>query len=253
MPTSLQVPHDLHKAVSVSDWLDFSFQYGKNESNPKEAGCRGRPKKNQKGVQAQTRKVPTPKKALTPKPVSGEVVEEKQAATQVYTEALVHAAVEAPYPWCDGEDKGGSVHRLEEVGQSPKLSPTQQLAQMATEAGPSMSAEGEPARRKLQTYSGGKAPRKEFLKAGVLKMPLKYWQGIVVPQWDLAIPEEHRTPHMQVPLFTCSLQDRPRNLEDTICMLPGAHYNGPAGSCRSLFSEHHGRWQPPCMIHMWSA
>ena len=67
---------------------------------------------------------------------------------------------------------------LEEVGQSPLSLPTQQLAQMATEAGPSASGE-EPAQRKLCPTIGGKAPRKEFLKAGKVKKTRKYWPGTV--------------------------------------------------------------------------
>ena len=60
----------------------------------------------------------------------------------------------------------GEAERLGEVGRSPESSPTQQLAQMAAEAGPSMSGGEEPARRKLQPTVGGEAPQKEFLKAG---------------------------------------------------------------------------------------
>ena len=67
---------------------------------------------------------------------------------------------------------------LEEVGQSPLSSPTQQLAQMAVEAGPSALGE-EPAKRKLCPTMGGKAPQKEFLKAGHVKNPRKYWPGTV--------------------------------------------------------------------------
>ena len=68
---------------------------------------------------------------------------------------------------------------LEEVGRSPQLSPTQQLAQMAAEAGPSMSDGEEPARKKLHPTVGGKASRKEFLTAGKLKKPQRYQPGIM--------------------------------------------------------------------------
>ena len=67
---------------------------------------------------------------------------------------------------------------LEEVGQSPSSLPTQQLAQMAAEAGPSASGE-EPAQRKLCPTIRGKAPQKEFLKAGKVKKTRKYWPGTV--------------------------------------------------------------------------
>ena len=65
------------------------------------------------------------------------------------------------------------VSRLEVVGQSLSSLPTQQLAQMAAEAGPSTLGE-EPAHRKLCPTIGGKAPQKEFLKAGKVKKPRKY-------------------------------------------------------------------------------
>ena len=70
---------------------------------------------------------------------------------------------------------------LEEVGQSPSSLPTQQLAQMAVEAGPSALGE-EPAKRKLCPTMGGKAPWKEFLKAGHVKKPRKYQPGTVALQ-----------------------------------------------------------------------
>ena len=72
---------------------------------------------------------------------------------------------------------------LEDVGRSPLSSPTQQLAQMAAEAGPSASGE-EPAKRKLHPTMGGKAPQKEFLKAGHVKKTRKYWSGTVA-LWDI--------------------------------------------------------------------
>ena len=58
------------------------------------------------------------------------------------------------------------------------LSLTQQLAQMAAEARPSALGE-EPAQRKLHPTIGGKAPQKEFLKAGKVKKTRKYWPGTV--------------------------------------------------------------------------
>ena len=70
---------------------------------------------------------------------------------------------------------------LEEVGRSPSLLPTQQLAQMAAEAGPSVLGE-EPVKRKLCSTVGGKAPQKEFLKAGKVKKTRKYWPGAVALQ-----------------------------------------------------------------------
>ena len=54
---------------------------------------------------------------------------------------------------------------LEEVGWLPSLLLTQQLDQMAAEAGPSVSGE-EPAERKLCPTVGGKAPRRSSSRLG---------------------------------------------------------------------------------------
>ena len=74
------------------------------------------------------------------------------------------------------------VGQLEGVGRSPLSSPTRQLAQMAAEARPSMLGREETVRRKFQPTVGGKACQKEFLQAGQLKKPRKYWPGTVALQ-----------------------------------------------------------------------
>ena len=71
------------------------------------------------------------------------------------------------------------ARKLEEVGQSLESSSTRQVAQMAAEVGPLMSAGEEPARKKLQWTVGGKAPRKEIVETGMVKRSQKYWPGIV--------------------------------------------------------------------------
>ena len=73
------------------------------------------------------------------------------------------------------------ARQLEEVGWSLSSLPTQQLAQMGAEAGPSVLGE-EPVKRKLHPTVGGKAPKKEFLKAGKVKKTRKYQPGTVAPQ-----------------------------------------------------------------------
>ena len=70
---------------------------------------------------------------------------------------------------------------LEDVERSPSLLPTQQLAQMAAEAGPSALGE-EPVWRKLQPTVGGKVPQKEFLQTDKVKKTRKYWPGTVALQ-----------------------------------------------------------------------
>ena len=52
---------------------------------------------------------------------------------------------------------------------------------MAVEARPSALGE-EPVKRKLYPTMGGKAPQKEFLKAGHVKKTRKYWPGTVALQ-----------------------------------------------------------------------
>ena len=71
------------------------------------------------------------------------------------------------------------TEKLGEVGRSPESLPTWQLAQMAAEAGPSMLGGEEPAQRKIRLAVGGKAPWKEFLKAGKVKKPKRYQLGMV--------------------------------------------------------------------------
>ena len=68
------------------------------------------------------------------------------------------------------------ARKLEEVRRLSESSPTQQ---MAAESGPSMMGGEELARKKLQLIVGGKAPKKEFLKARKLKRPWRYQPGIV--------------------------------------------------------------------------
>ena len=65
------------------------------------------------------------------------------------------------------------------VGESPSSLSTQQLVQMAAEAGPSKMGREEPAHKKLRPTVGGKAPQKEFLWVGQVKKPRRYQPGTV--------------------------------------------------------------------------
>ena len=75
----------------------------------------------------------------------------------------------------EAERQVEEARQLEDVGRSPPSLLTQQLAQMAVEAGPSVLGE-EPVKRKFFPTVGGKAPQKEFLKAGKVKKTRKYQQ-----------------------------------------------------------------------------
>ena len=79
---------------------------------------------------------------------------------------------------------------LEEVGQSLSSLPTRQLGQMAVEARPSALGE-EPAKRKLCPTVGGKAPWKEFFKAGHVKKTQEVLACHSCPLRDLAVSKEH--------------------------------------------------------------
>ena len=73
------------------------------------------------------------------------------------------------------------ARQLEELGRSPLLSPTQQLAQMAVEAWPSVLGE-EPAKRKLHPTMGGKAPPEGIPQGWESKEDQKYWPSTVALQ-----------------------------------------------------------------------
>ena len=126
--------------------------------------------------------------AHTVPPASVEASMSVEAPASV--EPLVHTTEEAP-PIPGEVERRVEVRRLEEVGRSLELSPTQQLAQIATEAGPSMLGWEELARKKLQLIMGGKAPRKEFLKARKLKEALEVPARNSGSLQDLPVSEEY--------------------------------------------------------------
>ena len=156
LTNSKQMSHDSCEASLVSDWL-VSFNFS----------------------MARTKKMPQ--------------MGEGRKALQVKTWAEVQAApvkppvpAEPPVPDVEATPTPGEIERrrmesekLEEAERSLESSPTQQLAQMAVETGPSTSGGEEPAKRKLQLTMGGKAPQKEFLKARKVKKSQRYWLGTV--------------------------------------------------------------------------
>ena len=87
-------------------------------------------------------------------------------------------AQETPLDQDEMRRRVAEAEQLEEAGRSPQSLPSQQLAQMAAKAGPSMSGGDKPTRKKLHPTMGGKAPRKEFLTAGKLKRPKSTNQGL---------------------------------------------------------------------------
>ena len=136
------------------------------------------------------------------------------------------------------------ARQLEEVGQSPSSSPTQQLAQMAAEARPSALGE-EPAARKLCPTMGGKAPQKEFLKAGKVKKPRKYWPGTVA-LWEIQQFQKSTELLIWKLPFSRLVHEIAQAVGKTNCALPGECHYMLAGGCRSIFGVSHGRCQPLC-------
>ena len=132
---------------------------------------------------------------------------------------------------------------LEQVGRSQELLPTQQLAQMAAEAGLSMLDGDEPAQKKLWPTMGGKAPWKEFLQATLLKKAPKVPTGDSGSSWDLPVPKEHRAVYLQKALLTASSWNSPRGRQ-IWPVLPGACHLVSAGSCGGIFGWAHGRCKP---------
>ena len=149
-----------HNSHLCSDWLILflaKFQYGENQSYALQGweGCR-RKVRMRVEVHAQSQPQRPPMPVDPPALMQGIPPDQDKMKRRV---------VEAEW--------------LEEVGRLPQSLPTQKLAQMAGEAGPSTSGGEEPARKKLHPTVGRKAPRKEFWKAGVIKKTWKYQLGTV--------------------------------------------------------------------------
>ena len=96
------------------------------------------------------------------------------------------------------------IAQAEWLGRLPQSLLTQQLAQMAAEAGPSMLGGEEPAMKKLQPTVGGKTPQKKFLKAGKVKKTWKYQWETVALQEICWFQKEHQVPHSETPLLAVS-------------------------------------------------
>ena len=142
-----------HDSNLCSDWLVLflsKLQHGENQSYTHK-GEKDVRRKVMEGVHAQSQpqRPPTPVDPQTP-------------------------VQETPLDQDKMKRRVAEAEQLDEVGRSPQLLPTQQLAQMAVEARPSTLGVKEPARKKLHPTVGGKAPRKEFQKAGVIKKTQKY-------------------------------------------------------------------------------
>ena len=95
------------------------------------------------------------------------------------TSAPPTPAKEAPPQVKDIMQWIAEAEQLDRVGRSPSSLLSQQLAQMAAEAGPSKSGGEEPVRRKLQPTVVCKAPQKEFLQACKVRKTRRYQPGTV--------------------------------------------------------------------------
>ena len=168
-------------------------------------------------------------------------------------QSTTHPPAKKPSPMREEEEKQveeaerwvEEAKRLEDLGRSPSLLPTQQLAQMAVEARPSTSGVEDPARRKLPTNCGRQSPP-EGIPTG--------WKGKEdqeVPAWhictlrDPAVSKEHWAPYQETHLLVGSPWDSPWSGQIWLVLPREAHYM-PAGNCRSICGWSHGRHQPLC-------
>ena len=160
--------------------------------------------------------------------------------------------VHPPMPAKDAPPDAAEVTRwvaeaeqLEDVGRLLSLLPTQQLAQMAEEAGPSMLGEKEPDHKRLWPTVGGKAPRKEFLATWASKKALQVLMGDSCPLQNPSVPKEHGTPHQEMALCVACLQDNP-DCGQIWHALPGMSCFVSAGSSRGISGLTLGRCEPLC-------
>ena len=137
------------------------------------------------------------------------------------------------------------AEQFEGVGRSPSSLPTQQLVQMAVEAGPSTLGKEETVRRKLWPTVGGKAPWKEFLQAGKVKKTRKYQPGTVA-LWEIWGFQKSAELLIQKLPFSQLVHKIALAVGKIWLALPVDCYNMPAGSCRGIYSWSHGRCQPLC-------
>ena len=101
-------------------------------------------------------------------------------------------------------------------------SPTQQLAQMAVETGPSASGE-EPVKRKLLPYCGRQSiPEGVSSRPRKVKKTRKYWPGTVALQEICWFQKSTEAPHQETPLLTASPWDKPKKWANMICASKGA-------------------------------
>ena len=133
--------HDSHKAALACDWLVFFS----NMAGIKEMPRMG---EGRKALQVRTR-------------------------ADVHAEQELQVLVDPPVPEVEAPPTLSSMEKRIAKAEGRLLESllAQQLAQMAAEAGPSMSGGEDLVQRKLSPTVGGKAPWKEFLKASKVKKP----------------------------------------------------------------------------------
>ena len=122
---------------------------------------------------------------------------------------------------------------------------------MTAEVGPLMKSGKEPVQKKLQLTVVGKAPRNEFLKAGLLKRPWKYQPGIVALNGICQFQKSTEVLICKCP-FSCLVHEIAQEVGKIWPALPGACSSDSAGSCRILSGWPPGRHLPlcdPCKVH----
>ena len=192
----------------LTGWLSNSSMARMKVTPRKREDKRGQRTKTQAQVHAEAQEPPV----LVDPPVPGY----QEAPTQSELDRMVE-----------------ETEKLGEVGRSLESSSTQQLAQMAVEARPSMLGGEEPARRKLWATVGGKAPQKEFPEGIVALCKIHPFHKST----DLIM---HKLP------FSCLVHEIALEVGKIWHALPGTCHFDSAGSFRGLFGWAHGRHQPLC-------
>ena len=178
--SSKQIPHDFCKAALGSDWLGFSFHYGKTESDSEERGWRR--------AQKDWKKAPTPEKVPAPEPASEK--EWRRNRQPVQTGSLVHAAVEAPYPRQDEEEKKGRCAGWRRWGSLLNCHWPDSWPRWPQRPGHQC-----PAGRNHPANHGRKGSQEGVSEGWKIKEALEVLAGDCGSPWDPLVPEEYWAPN----------------------------------------------------------
>ena len=101
----------------------------------------------------------------------------------------------------------------------------------------------EPVRRKLQPTVGDKPPWKEFLQAGKVKKTRRYWPGTVALREIWWFQKSTKLLIRKLP-FSWLVSEISLEVGKYDLCIPRECHHMPAGSCRRIRGQSHGRCQP---------